>query len=276
MTGNGIDYRTVESPGGLPAVADLIGSVFGSDYGPPMPTDLLAAVAYAGGFIGGAFDGARLVGTVVAFGEVADDRHPAAALHSHVAAVDPAVRGRRVGQGLKWFQRQWALRRGISVIHWTFDPLVRRNAVINLNRLGATASVYEENFYGAIDDALNAGQDTDRLVISWDLESDRTLAALREWDAAAPAAQAVAAPAIKTPFVDAPFIEAPCIETPPDIEALVAEDPAVAQGWRSRQRAAFRALPDGWRVVGIDAAGRYTIETRDRAAADGRTVRDSA
>lgn len=246
MTESTVELRTVDSPRELPAVAELIGTVFGSDYGPPMPTDLLAAVAYAGGFIGGAFQAGRLIGTVVAFGEVPGTGHGAAVgIHSHVAAVDPAARAQRIGQRLKWFQRGWALQRGVGVIRWTFDPLVRRNAVINLNRLGATADTYVEDFYGVIDDALNAGQDTDRLVVTWDLMSDRTLEALRG-DAATPA------------LADGSGRAA--IETPEDIEDLVAHDPAAAKEWRRRQRAAFRELPPGWRITGIGADGRYLLK----------------
>lgn len=248
-----VEYRSVESPGGLPAVADLIGEVYGSDYGPPMPADLLAAIAYAGGFIGGAFVDEVLVGTVIGFGEVVG-AHPGElpadrpghrhALHSHVAAVDPRSRGLRIGQGLKWFQRQWAIEHGIDIIRWTFDPLVRRNAVINLNRLGATAENYIEDFYGVIDDALNAGQETDRLVANWEVAGERTLAAMRGERLPPPQ-----------------HLAGTRIETPHDIEGLVATDPDSAKAWRRRQRASFARLPADWQITGVDAEGCYIIST---------------
>ena len=45
-----------------------------------------------------------------------------------------------------------------------FDPLVRRNARLNLVRLGADVTDYLPDFYGAMDDAVNAGDRSDRLL----------------------------------------------------------------------------------------------------------------
>ncbi|WP_037364677.1 GNAT family N-acetyltransferase [Nakamurella lactea] len=240
----GLHLRQLSGPAELTEAADLMTEVFGSQEA--MPVDLLVAVACAGGFVGGAELDGRLVGVAMAFGEVAapgTQRTPG--LHSHVAAVRASARGLRVGQQLKWYQRQWALERGIDVIHWTFDPLVRRNAVLNLNRLGAVAAAYREDLYGTIPDALNAGMASDRLLVRWELASPRV-------QAASDAAASPASPALPPPTGT--------IETPPDIEQLVASDPAAALQWRRRQRAAFASLPDGWMVTGIDAEGRYEVE----------------
>ena len=78
---------------------------------------------------------------------------------------------RNVGYALKLHQRAWALQRGIATITWTFDPLVRRNAYFNLAKLGVRATRYLPNFYGAMQDPINAGDDTDRLLVDWDLAS---------------------------------------------------------------------------------------------------------
>ena len=59
---------------------------------------------------------------------------------------------------------------------WTADPLVRGNAFFNLVKLGATMVAYHENFYGLLEDGLNAG-DSDRVVLRWDLASDRAVRA---------------------------------------------------------------------------------------------------
>ena len=100
-----------------------------------MTLELLRAFTKAGNYVGGAFDGGRLVGACVGFFHApAED-----ALHSHIAGVAPGLTGRNVGFALKLHQRAWALLRGVSEIAWTFDPLVSRNAYFNLVKLGAPA-----------------------------------------------------------------------------------------------------------------------------------------
>ncbi|MHA6793060.1 hypothetical protein ACVGVM_05970 [Pseudonocardia bannensis] len=54
--------------------------------------------------------------------------------------------------------------------------LVRRYARFNLTKLAATAQAYLPNLYGAIDDGINAGDESDRLLVSWQLD-DPSLAA---------------------------------------------------------------------------------------------------
>ena len=95
-----------------------------------------------------------------------------AELHSHIAGVGPAGLGRAVGFALKLHQRAWCLRRDVRAIAWTYDPLIRRNGYFNLAKLGARPVEYLRNFYGTMDDAINGGTETDRLLVHWDLRSD--------------------------------------------------------------------------------------------------------
>ena len=89
---------------------------------------------------------------------------------------------------LKLFQRDEALGRGIRLIVWTFDPLELRNAHFNLNRLGAICREYLPNLYGVTTSPLHRGLPTDRLVVEWQLDSARVVAAIgglaKELDAA--------------------------------------------------------------------------------------------
>src|SRR5205823_11838936 len=71
----------------------------------------------------------------------------------------------------KLHQRDWVLARGVTWIEWTFDPLIRRNAYFNLTRLGAVIVGYEPDLYGAMRDATNAGEESDRVVARWDLRA---------------------------------------------------------------------------------------------------------
>lgn len=88
-------------------------------------------------------------------------------LWSHMLAVLADYRGRGVGRRLKLAQADLARRRGLSRVLWTFDPLEAGNARLNLAVLGAIAARYSVNRYGPMDDVLNAGLETDRLIADW-------------------------------------------------------------------------------------------------------------
>ncbi|PWD51282.1 GNAT family N-acetyltransferase [Serinibacter arcticus] len=271
----------------ISAAAALISAVFGATDGEPVPADLMMGIALSGGYVGGAFLGGRLVGVAVGFGEIAAPGAPSASpsMHSHVAAVSTAARGRRVGRSLKLHQRDWALDRGIGAIEWTFDPLVRRNAFVNLSLLGATGVRYLPNLYGEIPDALNAGQESDRVLVRWDLTSPRAAAAA-VGDLSEPVvtddeiATASLPPGIDrdTPAAPHPHRERDTDDTPApgppprtpqrhlcgtpaDIEHLLRSDPDAARGWRAAQRAVLQpAIDGGAHLTGITRTGWYVLE----------------
>lgn len=132
---------------------------------------------HTGGQVLGAFDGDLMVGFTKAFIAVRDHT---IYLHSHMAAVVPSHRDRRVGRQLKLAQREDALRRDIRIIEWTFDPLETKNAHFNINRLGAISRRYIPNFYGITTSPLHRGIPTDRLLVEWHLESPRVIAAIND------------------------------------------------------------------------------------------------
>ena len=128
-----------------------------------------------GGQVLGAFDGPTMVGFTMALVGVRD-KTPY--LHSHMTAVLPEYRNRKIGRALKLFQRDEALSRDIRRIEWTFDPLETRNAHFNLNRLGAIVRTYIPNFYGITSSPLHRNLPTDRLLAEWHLDSPRVIAAI--------------------------------------------------------------------------------------------------
>src|SRR6202163_4861152 len=158
---------------------------------PPIGSDLMRALAHSGNYIAGARDGSRLVGGLVGWlggtppHDTADRIHDeqvhgftiGAHMHSHILGVIADVQVRGLGFELKQHQRRWCLDRGIKVVEWTTDPLVRRNAHFNLTKLGAEAREYLVNFYGEMIDGLNAGEESDRLLIRWRLDSEQVEAA---------------------------------------------------------------------------------------------------
>jgi predicted GNAT superfamily acetyltransferase len=150
-----------------------------------VPSAMFVVAHHTGGQVLGAFADGKMVGFTLAF---AATRHGKLFLHSHMTAVLEKVRDRGVGRQLKLFQRQDALRRGIELIEWTFDPLEMRNAHFNLVRLGAVARRYIPDCYGVTESPLHRGLPTDRLVAEWWLASERVRGILA--DDAAPASDA--------------------------------------------------------------------------------------
>lgn len=142
-----------------------------------VPTPIFVVAHHTGGQILGAFSGDRMVGFTLAFTAL---RGGKLFLHSHIAAVLHEFRDRGVGRSLKLFQRQDALKHGVDLIEWTFDPLDLKNAYFNLVRLGAIARRYIPDCYGVTDSPLHAGLPTDRLVAEWWLNSDRVKAVLAD------------------------------------------------------------------------------------------------
>jgi len=133
-----------------------------------VPLPLFVVAAETGGQVLGAFLGTALVGFTLA---IAGWRAGKPLLHSHMTAVLEGARNSGVGRRLKLFQRDDALARGISLIEWTFDPFVAKNAYFNFVRLGAISRRYLPNAYGITTSPLHASLPTDRLVAEWHLRS---------------------------------------------------------------------------------------------------------
>jgi len=263
----GVGVRDVRTVAELVEVTELFDAIWRRAANPPLTTELLRALATAGSYVVGAYDGAELVGACVGFFAA-----PAAgSLHSHIAGVSPAARGRHVGFALKLHQRAWALQRGVTEVTWTFDPLVARNAWFNTGKLGAQAVEYLPDHYGGMRDEINGDDATDRLLVRWDLRAPRVVAACRgeshPADAVAERARgavvalgpsATGGPVAST--TDGPVV---LVAVPPDVEALRRTDPALAAHWRSAVRDALHPLlADGGRVTGFDRAGWYVLERR--------------
>jgi predicted GNAT superfamily acetyltransferase len=165
-------------------------------------------------------------------------------LHSHMNAVDAAARGRGIGVALKLRQRALCLEHGVTEMRWTYDPLIRRNAHMNLVRLGAEVVAFHPDFYGELRDAITGVDRSDRFEVRWRLDSPRTLRALArepqpEWRAAG----------------GLPLVA--------DFEAVRATDPGAAAALRDASREAFAALAPGSALrAELDANGDYVF-TRD-------------
>ncbi|HEU5184046.1 MAG TPA: hypothetical protein VFU01_05740 [Gemmatimonadaceae bacterium] len=208
------------------------------------PTILLVAQKL-GGVCAGAFGpNGRMLGFVFGMTGVRDGK----LVHwSDLLAVRPEARGAHLGERLKHYQRDLVLAIGVETMHWTFDPLVARNAHLNLTRLGARAVEYVPDMYGSnTGSPLHGGLPTDRVVIAWDL----TRPTGSEPRPARPGllVNPVAAnglPALNG-LLDAPVVR---IAVPRDLEAEPNERRAI---WRQVTREAFASyLARGYEVIGF-------------------------
>jgi predicted GNAT superfamily acetyltransferase len=142
---------------------------------------ILAASREVGAILLGAFDGPVLVGFAYSFVGRENER---LIQHSHMLAVSPSHRNLNLGYRLKLAQRERALTQGIDTMTWTFDPLQNLNAHFNFAKLGVIADTYKINFYGQATSGflLQIGMGSDRLWVTWLLDSERVNQKLRKQD----------------------------------------------------------------------------------------------
>ncbi len=265
-------------------LAELFADVWGRPGAPPIGSDVLKAVAHSGNYVVGAFQDRRLIGGLV--GWLGGDPRHELHMHSHILGVLPGRESHGLGFEMKQHQRRWCLERGVRVIEWTTDPLVRRNGYFNLTKLGARAPEYLINVYGEMRDGINAGEESDRLLIRWRLDSPEAEAAAKggatEPDVKAllaggaevalaigelgePIGQSIptsAPPAIRAisqPVGRLIFL----VQVPEDIVAMRSRDPALARFWRLALREILSTmLARGYEITGATRHGWYVLEHR--------------
>ncbi len=222
-----------------------------------VPVNLLRALQHSGGSLLGVYDDATLIGIALAFPARCDQRW---LLWSHLTGVDRRYQGQGIGYALKCYQRDWALANGFDEMRWTFDPLQRGNANFNLNRLGAIANRYYENFYGVMEDEINsAASPSDRVEAIWRLRDPRLETHL---NASPPAAITGNIPALLSdqgqPVLSAldPTQARYQVQIPRRLSEL--PDPLV---WRLALREAFeRAFANGYTAVSFSDDNAYLLE----------------
>ncbi|MEJ7648020.1 MAG: hypothetical protein WKF57_03070 [Nakamurella sp.] len=265
----GVRVTAGEDPALLAAALVVVQQIWQADAADaPVTMAVLRAVTHAGGYCaiahdvrGDAAPAEAVVGACIGF----LGSRPRSSLHSHIAGVLDAGLGRGVGYALKLDQRAWAAEQGLESITWTFDPLVRRNAFFNLMKLGVGVSEYLPDFYGAMEDSVNAGQGSDRLLVRWPVIAPEH----------GPAARAITAqpgavlldhlpgrPDEAGPIGDTGPSPA-WIRIPADIERLRRERPELAIRWRHAVRSTLGVLlagptPLAW-VDGMSRDGWYRL-----------------
>jgi len=228
------EIRLLDDATEMRRMAKLFGQVWGGPT-PVVNVELARAVAHAGGYVAAVYVDGQVVGGSLGF--LARHRGEDA-LHSHLTGVLPGIRGTGLGRQLKRHQREWAAARGLRWVTWTFDPLVRHNAHFNLAVLGAEVHEYLVDFYGEMEDAINARDESDRLLVAWSTTDDPETAADGTGDAGATA-----------------------VPTPVDIVALRRTDRGAAEQWRHRLRRELGGrMAEGWHVTAFSDDGAYVVE----------------
>jgi predicted GNAT superfamily acetyltransferase len=227
----GIPIRACTTLAELEQCVELQKTVWGYSELDMVPVQIFIVALKTGGHVLGAFDEGSLVGFALAFSAA---RSGFPYVHSHLVAVLPKYRDRGVGRSLKLAQRDECLRNGIRLIEWTFDPLEIKNAQFNIARLGGIARKFIPNLYGVTTSHLHGNLPTDRLLVEWQLDSERVAAA------AASTAPKINEKAIR-------------ISLPAGIGKIKQENPTRAQQVQSGLRAEFgHWFGKGYAVTGFE------------------------
>jgi predicted GNAT superfamily acetyltransferase len=235
-----IEIRVAHTPADSALIAELFDKVW--DVKSMVSPEIMTASLHNGGYGSVIYIDSKPVGAAFALVGRALPGLIGPNLHSHATGVLPEFVGKGIGEMIKRHQWDWAKENGFDSITWTFDPLVRRNAHFNLVKLGARVLGYHQNFYGELDDGINAGEQSDRVLVRWDVAG------------------------VDAPFGNS-FVEpsktAVVIETPVDIEQLRKTDRVQSDGWRARQRAAFESAQlAGLQVIGLTQEFSYVLDKR--------------
>jgi predicted GNAT superfamily acetyltransferase len=266
-----VDIRPLRTTDELRACVELQRATWGDAFSDLVPASILKVSQRVGGVAAGAFDAeGRLLGFV--FGLTGIER--GRVVHwSDMLAVREDARDLGLGRMLKEYQRETVRALGGTVIYWTYDPLVARNAHLNFNKLGVCVVEYVEQMYGDTDSELHRGLGTDRFVVAWPVarhDSEAQAAASRAL--ASDKSDAVRLAPLLNPDLadgtipDLSLVERTCprhvrIAIPRDIFAVQSHSLDFAGRWRHSTRRAFQwSLARGYSVRGVyaDEGGEWS------------------
>jgi predicted GNAT superfamily acetyltransferase len=197
-----------------------------------VPPRILSVSKYIGGLVLGAYEDARMIGFSLSFPGM--KRGGATYWHSHMTGVLDGYQNRGIGYKIKLKQREEAIRCGVDLVEWFFDPLQIRNAHFNIEKLGGVVRSFLPNQYGITSSPLHGGLPTDRLVIEWNVTSMRV-------------ATVVAGGEITDRRIEQ------TIRIPASIDDWRANDPEQARSLQTRVRGEFQKhFGEGLVVIGYE------------------------
>lgn len=227
------------------------------------PYTQLISAAHNGGVLLGAYVNEELVGFVYGYLGMSGSK----LYHfSQRMGVLPQYQSMGIGMKLKLAQREQMLRQGIDLIVWTYDPLLGKNAALNIEKLGGFVRHYARDIYGAVNNPLQVGLSTDRFLLEWELMSDRVRERIRSseprpraeewlkqdrqrlvnyvaWEGNLPRPVALDLEMEEDTLL---------VQIPPDLNAIKRIDLNIARGWRESTRDIFETyFKRGYVVTGF-------------------------
>jgi predicted GNAT superfamily acetyltransferase len=253
--------RALQTESEFAAFESLQHEIWGDEIAEVVTAALARIIQKIGGISAGAFDRQnQLVGLVFGFTGI----HQGKPVHwSHMLAVRENQRNSGLGLQLKLYQRQILLDNGVQEVFWTFDPLVAKNAYINLTLLGGSVQEYVRDMYGSGEDSkLFRGIGTDRFIVRWPIGEERVAQIVDKglrFDHSSFANSRLAVYSLTPSNGDsAPEAEIDLsdkslrVEIPSDIHRMMSVSVSQAAEWRSKTRAAFENLLDrGYAISGF-------------------------
>lgn len=166
--------KILETPEEMTAVEELQRQVWHGSETDVVPAHVFIAAVHNGGIVAGAYLDDRLIGFVFGFPGIEKTPDGPRPKHcSHMLGIHPDHRDGGIGFALKRAQWQIVRHQGLDHITWTYDPLLSRNAHLNIAKLGAVCNTYRRAEYGDMRDGLNAGLPSDRFQVDWWINTRR-------------------------------------------------------------------------------------------------------
>lgn len=277
----GIEIRPLRTLEELAAVEDIQRAVWDAPSTVVYQHMLISFVRNGGSVLGAVREG-QVVGFVLSFlgAEDPESDRPAMAnlkLVSQRMAVLPEYRNTGLGYELKMAQRQHAIDKGIRLITWTFDPLMSRNAHLNIRKLGALVFQYYRDYFGTHESPLVTLHSSDRVLVEWWVTHNRVeqrisgkrggltieqyvLGNARLLNPALPGADGLLRPA--SSFA-APENAIVLVEIPTNYDQMVERDPGLAMAWRQHSRESLESTLQAGYAITDFVHGTY--EGRERS-----------
>jgi predicted GNAT superfamily acetyltransferase len=236
--------RPLKNPKEFEQAEEVQMSAWGMGPRGAVPKEAMIAINDNGGLVLGAFYGKKMAGFALTLVGYAGGN---VYMYSHMTGVVKEYQSKGIGYLIKQKQREICLRRGFPLIAWTFDPIIARNAYFNFNKLGVVGRNYLADYYGPMNDSINAGWPTDRFLCEWFVE---------------PRMQRKVRSYYRLPLEDAQVLiekrgegpDASChewhvdltaekalVDIPPDVVSLKARHPEDGKRWREATREIFQA-----------------------------------
>lgn len=239
---------------------DLQKIYWGSEGEALVPMHMLHSITHNGGHVLGAYDGDVMIGFVIGFIGTNIDYEEADAppvsdgllIMSKRMVVLPEYRGQNIGYLLKMAQRDVAIKQGIPLVSWTFDPLLAPNAHLNIRKLGGIVAKYKVDYFGQTN---QVSLQADRLVVELWVNHQRLVERANDTVEHRTLQQYIAEGVLllnsvdisgqyfmPASIMDADGADMVLVEIPSNFRELDANDSGLAQAWRDHIREIFVPL----------------------------------